>query len=328
MSDRRDGLEKIGWEIDPDGEAGEVHLEHVDSGRTYVLGSRGEIRVPGEGSVGEELRELREALASEADPDGQGAMTESSVGVAPSGIERDADTDAVTIESDTSISLAAPTIDVAGIDPVEVSSPGGVTVSGGQPVFRVELPGGVRHPVAPVESDQSVSEYYGFDTTDDNSAALPDELSVADATVTFLYRNAATGDLSLVLAHDDPASATGGAVAVTIDGASGAEWLVQDGPPENDDYETPEGSFDGAESAAWSWPGDVTDGGAVGPLGGAFDLSVTHPASATVNGETTERSGIDRWLFVDGRAPEDPIEIAAFDDGTGGDVTARVFSAE
>ncbi len=59
-------------------------------------------------------------------------------------------------------------------------------LGGGCGAVSVEGPDASRC-VAPVESDQPVDEYYGFDTENRNSSATPDELEVADATVTFVY---------------------------------------------------------------------------------------------------------------------------------------------
>jgi hypothetical protein len=329
MADPIEEIEDAGWQVTVDDGAGEVRLDHADTGSAYVLGPEGGLRVPGEGNVETALHDLQGTVASALDGDGgrpSGGLVESGVEVDSSGIERDDATDAVTIESETRVSLRAPIVEVSGIDPVEISSPGRVDISGGGPDLRVAVPGGPQYALAPVEGDLPVSEYYGFDTETQDSAALLDELSIADATVTFVYRDRGTGTHSLVFVHDDPASETGGAAVLTVAGADESEWLVQDGPPGNDAYETPDGSFDGPESAAWSWPGDVTDGGAVGPLGEAFDIDMTHLATGTVNGTTTERDGIDRWLFLDGRDPGSPIEIATFGDGESADITVRVFT--
>jgi hypothetical protein len=193
--------------------------------------------------------------------------------------------------------------------------------------FLLGDPDGTLHCVAPIQGDQPVTEYYGFDTTTDKSAVLPDELMAQDATVTFVYRNTTTGDRSLVIVHDAPASDTGGAAVMETFGTSGAEWLVQDDPPENDDYATPDGSIDGVESAAWSWPGGVTDGGVIGPLGETFEVALTHRSQGVIDGASAERSGLDRWLFVDGANLSTPIELAAFADDDPEDVSAALFTS-
>ena len=81
--------------------------------------------------------------------------------------------------------------------------------------------------------------------------------------------------------------------------------------------ETPDGAFGETETALWNWPKHRTDGGAFGPLGEAFDVEAVHRAEATVDGTTMQRSGVDRWLLVDGADPGNPVELANFDDDSG-----------
>jgi len=181
----------------------------------------------------------------------------------------------------------------------------------------LELPDGSTRCIDPIEGDGPVADYYAFDADDNRSANVPEELMENDATVTFVYRNGSNDALHLVVVHGDPTSeaAAEGAAPMSFEGVDGAEWQVQDGPPSAVPYTTPEGSFDGPETALWSWPADRTDGGALGPLGDGFDVTVTHLQSGTVDGSTVERTGVDRWLFVDGNATGQPIEVASFEDG-------------
>lgn len=182
----------------------------------------------------------------------------------------------------------------------------------------LELPDGSTRCVDPVAGDEPVADYYAFDADGNRSANVPATLMENDTTVTFLYRNGSSGGLHLVVVHGDPDSeaAADGAAPMTFEGVDGAEWQVQDGPPSAVPYATPDGSFDGPETALWSWPADRTDGGALGPLGEDFEVEATHLASGSVGDTTLERSGVDRWLFVDGSATGDPIEVATFGDGT------------
>ncbi|MFB6228170.1 MAG: laminin B domain-containing protein [Halobacteriales archaeon] len=202
---------------------------------------------------------------------------------------------------------------------------------GGEGALTLGLPDGTLETVAAVENDQPVAEYYGFDTTDDKSADLPDALTIADATVSFVYRNAETGEHSLVTVHDDPTNDTGGAAVLTFGGVSDAQWLAKDDTeditPPQDRYETPDGTFGSSESAAWKWNSDRTDGGVIGPLGASFDVVMTHRASGTVRDVTRERQGLDRWLFVDGADPSNPVELTTFADGIG-DVSARITTGD
>ena len=181
----------------------------------------------------------------------------------------------------------------------------------------LELPDGSTRCIDPVEGDGAVADYYAFDADGNRSANVPAELMENDATVTFVYRNGSSGALHLVVVHGDPDSeaAADGAAPMTFEGVDGYEWQVQDGPPGQVPYSTPNGSFDGPETALWSWPSDRTDGGALGPLGEGFEVEATHLASGSVGDTTLERSGVDRWLFVDGSATGQPIEVATVGDG-------------
>jgi hypothetical protein len=183
--------------------------------------------------------------------------------------------------------------------------------------------------VTPVESDGSVAEFYAFDSEGNRSANVPDELTANDATVTFVHRNGATDEQSLVVVHGDAGSEADadGVAPMTFEGIDGYEWLVQDGPPDAVPYTTPDGAFDEPETALWNWPSDRTDGGAFGPLGETFDVEIRHRVTATVDGTTMRRTGLDRWLFADGADLENPVELARFDDSSG-DVSVQLSAGD
>lgn len=193
--------------------------------------------------------------------------------------------------------------------------------------YNLILPDGSTREVEPVVDDQSVEEYYGFDTEGDKSANPPDEVTAPNATVCFVYQDASSGERSLVVIHGDPSdeSEDGGAAVMRFGNVTGYGWQVQDGPPGNDAYETANGEFGATESAIWTWPAGRSDGGAFGSLDGAFDVEVVHRGEGTVNEESQERSGLEGWLFIDGADLEAPIELVAFDDRTG-DVAIRIDS--
>ena len=197
----------------------------------------------------------------------------------------------------------------------------------------VEAPDGSTHCVVPVERDQSIAEYYGYDTETQNSSALADGFEAVDATVSFVYRNAATGERSLVVVHDSPEGGSGGSVAMTFEGVSGTEWLVKDDPEprsSSEVYESPQEASDGSISTIWGWSGSssLTDGGALGPLGDSFDVTYTHHQEATVAETTASRDGIERLLFLDGADPENPIELASFDGDDAGDAAVRLYTTD
>ena len=197
----------------------------------------------------------------------------------------------------------------------------------------VEDPDGSTHCVAAVESDQSIEEYYGFDTETQNSSALVDGIEVTDATISFVYRNTTTGDRSLVVVHDSPDGGTGGDAVMTFQGIDGTEWRVKDDPEprsSSEAYEVPGETDDDSISAVWGWSGDtsLTDGGALGPLGESFDITLTHHQEGTARETTSSREGIDRWLFVDGADSGDPIELAEFTDDDASDESIRLSTTD
>ena len=197
----------------------------------------------------------------------------------------------------------------------------------------VEGPDETIHCVAAVESDLSIEEYYGFDTETQNSSALVDGMEVTDATISFVYRNTATGDRSLVVVHDSPDGGTGGAAVMTFQGVDGTEWLVKDDPEprsSSEAYEVPGETDNDSISAVWGWSGDtsLTDGGAIGPLDESFDITVTHHQEGTARETTSSRDRVDRWLFVDGADLDDPIELAEFTDENSGDKSIRVSTTD
>lgn len=201
--------------------------------------------------------------------------------------------------------------------------------------IAVETPDGETRCVSPVESDTSITDYYGYDRGPSDSSSTPDGLEENDATVTFLYRDTETDTLCLVFLNGDATESSdgGGKAVMTFEGVSGYEWQVQDGSPgtgsgDVDPYETEDGEFGESESVIWGWNDGRTDGGAFGTLGEEFDINFVHRAEGTVRETTKQRNGLDRWLFVDGGDPDNPIELATFGDGGTGDVSVRVFSTE
>lgn len=190
--------------------------------------------------------------------------------------------------------------------------------------IAVEGPDGETSCVAPVEGEGTIEDYYGYATEVDASSATPDELEVVDATVTFVYRNGETGDRHLVVIQDDPETDSGGSVPMTFRGVSGYEWTVLDDDTGNDTYETPESTLGETESVLWRWNPDRTDGGAIGTLGGGFDVEVVHQAEGSIAGNSVTRSGVDSWLFLDGDDLENPVELATFGDDGGGDVSVQL----
>jgi hypothetical protein len=140
-------LDSAGWQLDVDPDSGELHLEHDDSGRSYVLGADGGIRVPGSDDVGAELRALQAALEppqEEGSASQQGELLDSPEEVleARAGVDAQAETSSetctvacdeetgeATIRGATAITVRSPVVDVSARKRVDVSSVGGVNVT-------------------------------------------------------------------------------------------------------------------------------------------------------------------------------------------------------
>lgn len=185
--------------------------------------------------------------------------------------------------------------------------------------FTLELPDGTERTVEPVERDASINDYYSYDQQTADSD-IDDKVERPGTTVTYVYRDATSGQFSLVVVHDHPEEGVGGKARMTFDGVTGARWVQRDEPPgREDEYKTLRGPFGDTETATWIWLRSHTDGGAIGGLGFPFDIGMTH------HGQYPEgpREGLERWVFLDGDDLE-PVEVAEFDQDDPEDVTLRV----
>jgi hypothetical protein len=192
----------------------------------------------------------------------------------------------------------------------------GCSLLPGRSGFALEWADGASTCVAPIERAQPVTAFYQYDRA--LGRASPRDLWRAGRTVTFLYRNTATGSLSLFLVNGAPGSDRfgDGRAILTVEGAAGADWQLLDDPPASpdggDSYDRPHEPLDGSATIVWRWPNKETDGGVIGPLGEEFDVSLTHEPAGTVDGTTVPREGIGLWLFLDGADPGTPIEVGRF----------------
>lgn len=166
----------------------------------------------------------------------------------------------------------------------------------------VEKPDGTEVSVEPLTSDQTVAEFYNPGAQSD----LAEALERNNTTVTFLYRNTSTGRLNLVFVNDKPGSGGGGDAKLTFRGVRGYEWFVKEGG--NDWFQTPEGTFGPSESVIFGWNPGFNDGGAFGHFSLPFEFNMIHKGTWN-NGE---RSGLDRWVIVDGNDVSTATELATF----------------
>jgi hypothetical protein len=128
MDSMPDPIGSTGWQLVSDPETGEVRLEHVDSGRSYVLDDGGGVREPDgdavdEPTTTETVASPGEAVVSQSETD---ALVETSTETCTVQCE---ETGVATIHGSTSISVDAPVVDVSARTRVDVSSGGGVNIT-------------------------------------------------------------------------------------------------------------------------------------------------------------------------------------------------------
>jgi len=192
-----------------------------------------------------------------------------------------------------------------------------VVEEGGDSRVVVEAADGTQTTVTPIQSDQSVRSYYGIGAS---QSEVADALELPNTTVSFLYRNGKNGRLSLVTIQDIPGDNGSGSARMTFEGARGAEWLIADGG--NDTFESREGPVGDSETVTWGWKSSFNDGGALGPLTLPFEIGITHEGMW----DDGQRQNLDRWVFVNGDAIDEPFELATFDTDDPEDVTVSLRS--
>lgn len=128
--DRTDEYDVVeaGWGLSIEADGDELHVEHIESATTYVIGDDGSLTVPGGNPPDGNLHELQGALASALDDEGQEAAAPA--GTAQCSIECDEETGEVTIRSRSSITLEAPDIQVRSTGNATVESNGVLALEG------------------------------------------------------------------------------------------------------------------------------------------------------------------------------------------------------
>lgn len=132
MSERQSGendLEAAGWRLDLAADGDELHLEHVDTGSTYVLDDQGNLTVPG-GDVAGDVDELQETLAAALENGHATADQDADVQEERCGVECDQETGVLSLSADQRIELEAAEIELSGRTAVNLSSQDTVAVEG------------------------------------------------------------------------------------------------------------------------------------------------------------------------------------------------------
>lgn len=127
MSDHQTDFAALGWRCAVDPESEQLHLEHAESDTSYVVDADGNLTVPGGGTVDGTLDDLQatltSALAGDGGADGHAIAGDDAATQAGScNIDCDSATGEVTIESDTSITLDAPSIEIDASNQLDLSS--------------------------------------------------------------------------------------------------------------------------------------------------------------------------------------------------------------
>jgi hypothetical protein len=119
MSNREETvLDGTPWTLAVDDDAGELHIEHAESGDAYVFDAEGNLRVPGDGDVGD-LHEVRDALASALEDPEEPAQTTAEGGCS---VACNEETGELELRSEEGISLEAPTIELAASQTLSLRS--------------------------------------------------------------------------------------------------------------------------------------------------------------------------------------------------------------
>lgn len=139
--------------------------------------------------------------------------------------------------------------------------------------YLIEPDGGEQFCVTAFETEENVSDFYGYNTGDNDSRGGETGFEKAETASLLLHRDTAEGRLSLVFLHGSADESDLRRADYTLSGFEGMSWLVKDDPGSYpyDSYASTEGTPTGVN---WRWQGG-TDGGAIGPLGEEFDLSVS-----------------------------------------------------
>ena len=156
---------------------------------------------------------------------------------------------------------------------------------------RVEQPGFNRS-VVPLATAQTVSEFYDYENLQSDSLT---DLERSDTSITFLYEGPER--LSFVTIHDKASDGTDGKVSFEFTGLpADGEWVVQDGS----------GDFDSKTETIpnWSWAPYKNDGGAFGPLGENFSVTVRPRFNEEAYRDTDKTGEISEWQLLSSNASD------------------------
>ncbi len=133
-----------------------------------------------------------------------------------------------------------------------------------QVTFFIVKQGEFSTSIAPVTSDKSAVAFYNFSNDQSNSG-----LEIASHSLLFLYREATTGALSLIVIHSKPGTSAGEARLSFAGLPSGAVLSLRDDPNDTYTFSPP------TASASWRWLPEHNDGLVINNLGEEFEIIIT-----------------------------------------------------
>jgi len=167
--------------------------------------------------------------------------------------------------------------------------------------------------ITPLEKAESVEDFYDYW---DYEAHTDPDIELRNQSLLFLYKNTNTGEVSLVIIHDDGegTAGDGGVVEFTFSGLPASTDVSVEDDPEDDDYAL-------NTTINWDWPDYRTDGGAFSNIGNQFTISIDPNFIQGMTDWKVATGNINDPTYVSIPDMEAPIEIttgATVPDAPGG----------
>ncbi len=175
-------------------------------------------------------------------------------------------------------------------------------VSQETPSFFLARQGTFSTPITPLTQPGSAVDFYRFANDQPNTG-----LEVANQALVFLYRDANTQDLSLIVILSKPGNPAGGEATLRFDGLPPtAQITLRDDPADTYEFTPP------IATMTWRWLPERADGVVISGLPNEFEITIT----------PTFIRGIDGWQVLSGDpisperfqlpSPVEPLVLSAF----------------
>jgi len=127
--------------------------------------------------------------------------------------------------------------------------------------------GATQDTITPLENPVGVVDFYGY-----AGSVASTGFEEANTAVMFLYRDTASGELSLFVLLGGAAGSTAGAASMTLNGVpAGADFQVQD---DNFDFRDTWELTPPTGTVSWTWDDGLGDGMVLGPLTEEFEMTI------------------------------------------------------